>query len=192
MKNYFIIHGIRGLSNTLWTSQLKTELEKTDAEIFVPSFPANNEASIESWTKVFDEYKSKINEQSVFVCHSIGCLFAINFLANINQKICAAIFVSGFGDKSLNSDLTESHAEFLKKHIHPFLQSADTLKKFRQLTDKIFCIFSDNDHILPLKNLESFADSLNAKKLLLEGKGHFGNRANIEKIPEISDIIALL
>jgi predicted alpha/beta hydrolase family esterase len=71
----------------------------------------------------------------------------------------------------------------------PFLPTRTVKKKFQQLVNNRFAIYSDIDHILHIRSLKAFATSINAQHFFIPNKGHFGKQANIQEIPEIMEII---
>ena len=65
MKNYFIIHGSFGDSKEHYLPWLKNELEKL-GEVVCVDFPIGvGVQTFESWSKVLDQYKDKIIEDTI-------------------------------------------------------------------------------------------------------------------------------
>lgn len=63
MKNYFIIHGSFGDSHEHYLPWLKSQLEKS-GEVVCVDFPIGvGVQNFESWSKVLDKYKNKINAE---------------------------------------------------------------------------------------------------------------------------------
>ncbi len=94
--NFFIIHGTYGKANENWFPWLKKELEQ-ETKVFVPDFPTPENQSLDKWMKLFDDnYLSKVNEDTIFIGHSLGSAFILSVLEKINKKVKACYFVSGF------------------------------------------------------------------------------------------------
>lgn len=64
-----------------------------------------------------------------------------------------------------------------------------SLKKCKNLINNIYSIYSDNDEMNSIKNLEDYADALSAKKALIKNFGHFNPKSNVTEVKEINDII---
>ena len=110
MKNYFIIHGSFGDSKEHYLPWLKNELEKL-GEIVCVDFPIGvGVQTFESWSKVLDQYKNKITQDTVFIGRSIGPIFAIKYLMKNNIpyqqyidngyfKVIEQIYKTPYGNK---------------------------------------------------------------------------------------------
>ena len=95
MTNVFIIHGAYGHPKENWFPWLKSELEKLDCRVFIPQFPTPEDQSLETWLKVFEEYKQYLDEDSVVVGHSLGPAFLLDILEKLDKPVKATFFVSG-------------------------------------------------------------------------------------------------
>ena len=95
MKNYFIIHGTYGHNKENWFPWLEYELTKQGFEVFNFNYPTPEGHNFENWSKVLDKAKDKITEESVFICHSIGCVFLAKYCIENNLRIGKVIFISG-------------------------------------------------------------------------------------------------
>ena len=52
-----------------------------------------------------------------------------------------------------------------------------------------YAIYSNNDPISSLKELEYYADKFNAQKVFIPNVGHLGPKSGITKLPEALEII---
>ena len=106
MNNYFIIHGSFGNSNEHYLPWLKKQLEK-QGEVVCLDFPIGvNIQNYKNWAKTLDPYKNKINKNSIFITRSIGCVFAIKYIIQINLHIKKLVSISGFNNYFVNDDIT--------------------------------------------------------------------------------------
>lgn len=191
-KNIFIVHGISGIADAGWAVWLKDELEKQGNEVVLPMFPTRDEATPEKWEAILNNYKNKISTETIFVAHSLGTVTTVNYIAKNKLKIDKAVFVAGMGNLFFRKELEKSHNDNLVKITKPFIPSAESKEKFKELVNEIYCFYSDNDHILPVENLQKFAQDLNAKEILLPNRGHFGRKMNCQKIPEVLELVIKL
>ena len=135
MKTYFIIHGSFGDSKEHYLPWLKSELEKL-GEVICEDFPIGvGKQKYDSWSKVLDKYKDKINEESVFIGRSIGPIFAIKYLINNDLHIDKLFSVSGFNKVIVDGgdyDIVNS------------TMFVDNLKDFKKYCKQTTCIISEN------------------------------------------------
>ena len=138
----FIIHGTGGSPDGNWFSWLKSELEKLGCEVFLPKFPTPNGQSLDSWMGVFDNYLDKVDEDTIFVGHSLGPAFLLYILETIDIQIKAAYFVSGF--LSLLGD------EWFDTRNKTFVCRDFDWDKIKSKCKKFVVISGDNDPYVPL------------------------------------------
>ena len=61
-----------------------------------------------------------------------------------------------------------------------------------QLTNKITCIFSDDDYFVSLSQKEVFENVLNAKTVIVSNKGHISAEDDVYELEEILNEIKLI
>ncbi|MBQ8424470.1 MAG: alpha/beta hydrolase [Clostridia bacterium] len=179
MKNYFIIHGTYGHNKENWFPWLENKLKEQGYEVFNFNYPTPEGHNFENWSKVLDKVKDKINNESVFVCHSIGCVFLAKYCLSNNIRIGKCIFVSGCNNYYFLEDFDK---------INKFMYT-DEINKFINLCNERICIYSKDDPYIKIDALESFAQSINAKKIIYEKAGHFNEKAGYT---EFEDLLKLL
>lgn len=103
--------------------------------------------------------------------------------ANLRQiKIHTFISVAGFlQDHSGREDLGEV--------VQKFAPTQNDFEHLINFTPNRYAIYSDNDHLNPQEELERYAEKINAQKVFIKGKGHFGRKSGIKELPEIIKII---
>jgi len=184
MTNIFIIHGSYGNPEENWFPWLKSELEKLDCRIFVPKFPTPKNQSLENWLNVFKDYKQYLNKDSIVVGHSLGPVFLLNILENLDRPIKAAFFVSGFLDLLGNPDFDNINKSFVEKSFD--------WQKIKENCSKVFVFHSDNDPYIPLAQAEKLAKNLGVDVTLVKNAGHFNEKAGYYKFDLIFEKIKLL
>ena len=75
------------------------------------------------------------------------------------------------------------------KFLLPFIPTDFEIESFKKLNNNLYNIYSNNDHIYSLEQLERYTQKLNATPMFLPNKGHFGSSSGVKEIPEIIDII---
>ena len=169
MVNIIIIHGTGGNPNGNWFPALKTELEKLGHKVFVPKFPTPENQSLESWTKIFEEYKQYLDDKSIVVGHSLGPAFLLNIIEKLEHPIKCAFFVAGFTGLLGNSKYDELNRTFTTKSFN-WIKIKNNCKSF-------FVINSDNDPYVPLERGERLAKNLNTELIVIKGAGHINKES---------------
>ncbi len=183
MKNVFVIHSYNADTKYSFAPSIEKLCKENNIDYSFPIFPIREEATYEKWENILNEYLKKglLNSESIVISHSLGTQFIPKYLAKNNVKIKTYISVAGF----LNSESIPS----IKEVIDRFKPSSDEYDKCKKLVDNIYSVYSDNDEISSLSNLESYADILNAKKIFIQGGGHFNPESKVTEIKEINKII---
>ena len=176
-KRVFIIHGWGGSPNEVIHKWLKRELENKGFIVSAPEMPNTDEPKIEEWVSYLDKQIDKLDENTYFVGHSIGCQTIMRYLQNINTKIGGAIFVAGWFNL-VNIEDKES-----ERIAVPWLKTKINLAKTKSHCKKFISIFSENDPFVPLTDSKIFKEKLNAKVIFEKNKGHYTENDGVEKVP---------
>ena len=113
--NFFIIHGSYGNPEENWLPWLKIELEKMNHRVFVPRFPTPENQSLNSWMGVFNDYKKYLDENTIFVGHSLGPVFLLSVIENLDIAIKSSFFVAGFVGLLNNPEFDKINKTFVNK-----------------------------------------------------------------------------
>jgi len=181
MAKFFIIHRSYGNSKENWFPWLKKELEKKGNTVFVPDFPTPENQSLDSWMKVFEKYKKEIDENTVFIGHSLAPAFILSILEKTNTKIRACFFVSGFLNLLGNETFDKINKSFVDKKFN--------WKKIKQNCDRFYIIQSDNDPYVPMKEAVNLAEKLGTTVILIEKAGHFNENSGFKKFDFLLNLI---
>ena len=178
-KKVFIIYGWDGYPEEGWFPWLKTELEKNDFQVQVPTLPQADEPRINSWVPALAKSVGAPDKETYFVGHSMGCQTIIRYLAEINEEVGGAIFVAGFLKTLTNledDDIVRSVAD-------EWLQTPVDLNKVKANLNKSVAIFSDNDPYVSLDNINEFKNILKSQILIEKNMGHFSGSSGIVTLP---------
>ncbi len=185
MKRAIIVHGWDGFPEECWFPWLKRELEARGFVVEVPQMPEAATPKIEAWVPKLAEVVGEPDEELVLIGHSIGVQTCLRYLASIEKKIGGLVAVAGFftlipGSIGTSDDETVA-APWLTTPI-----DTDTAKAN---AGKVIAIFSDNDHFVPLENVEFFKDRLGAETIVLHDRGHMGGGDGIAELPEVLNAV---
>lgn len=180
MSNVFIFHGTEGYPEENWFPWLKQELEQKDCKVFVPQFPSPPivPAKIAEWFDVLKNYEQYINENTIFIGHSLGGIFTLRILEKLEHPIKAAIFVgTPVGVQPIaNYDRDSSFSGFTF--------GWEAIKKKAQY----FYVFqSDNDPYVGLENGKELSKNLGVELSFIPNAGHFNKRAGYLKFEKLRD-----
>lgn len=180
MKRVFIIHGWDYNPKINWYPWLKRQLEQKGFEVIVPEMPNTSEPEIESWINHLSKVVGKINENTYFIGHSIGCQTIMRYLESIDKKnkVGGLVFVAGW------IKLANLENEEVEDIAKPWLNTPIDFSKVKEKTNKIVVILSENDPFNFLKeNENTFKEKLNAKVIIEKNKGHFAQDDGINELP---------
>lgn len=182
MQNVFIFHGTEGYPQENWFPWLKQELEQKGYNVIVPQFPSPPviPAKISEWFDVLKGYEKYVDENTIFVGHSLGGIFTLRVLEKLEHPVKAAFFVGApIGVKPiLNYDRDSSFSGF----------NFDwgTIKA----KAKNFVVYqSDDDPYVGLDNGKELAKHLGTELSFIPNAGHFNKRAGYTKFQELKDKI---
>lgn len=182
MKKAFILHGMSGSVDSSFGIKLKEDLTKLGYTIVQPSFSTGKNITLKSWMEEMEKLAAEIDKDSIFICHSLACLMIIKFFAK--NKISNKLIVAVAGGLCKESEVFKGF-----EHLIPFIPNCNELDLFAKLENTVYNIYSDNDHIYNLAQLERYTKATSATPIFLPNKGHFGSSSGVTEIPEIVDII---
>ncbi|MFH1972575.1 MAG: alpha/beta fold hydrolase [archaeon] len=180
MKRVFLIHGWDGNPNNHWFPWLKKELKSKGFEVITPAMPNKSKPKIETWVPYLAEQVGKLDKDTYFIGHSIGCQTILRYLERTKGKCGGCIFVAGFFTLNLDEE-TEDDKAIAK----PWLETPINFTKVKEKTNNFFAIFSDDDEVVPTNNAKMFKKNIGAKTLIVKNRGHFTMETDINKIPEV-------
>lgn len=180
-KRVFIVHGWGGFPEEGWFPWLKKELEKKGFFVSVPKMPNTMKPKIKSWVSHLEKQVGKVDKNTFFVGHSIGCQTILRYLEKLSnkEKIGGAIFVAGW--ISLTPIATRTKEE--KKIVKPWLETPIDFAKIRKATKNFVAFFSDNDPYVPLANIKTYETKLHSDIIIVKKKGHLSGEDGVKKFP---------
>ncbi len=175
-SNVFIFHGTGGDPQENWFPWLKEKLEEKGCTTFVPHFPTPEGQSVEAWVTVLKGYEKYINENTIFIGHSLGGVFLLHLLPKLPCKV-KAVFLVGtpigiLPIKNFEQDKAFGGFDFRWKEIK---QKAETFVVFH----------SDNDPYVGLENGRELAKHLGVELSFVPHAGHFNAKAGYVTFEEL-------
>mgnify|MGYP000883547110 FL=1 len=177
MATIFIIHGAFGNPEENWFPWLKRELEQYGHTVYIPAFPTPENQSIQSWLEVFQQYEQYIDEQTIFIGHSLGPAFILDILKRTPQPIHAAYFVAGFVSPLNNPTFDTLNASFVTKSF-----DWETIKRHCK---KFSVFYSDSDPYVSPVHADELAQLLSITPINIPNAGHFNIQTGYTTFPQL-------
>ncbi len=182
MKRVIIVHGWDFNPKMNWYSWLKEELENKGYEVVVPEMPNTSEPKIKEWVSHLKKIVGKLNSDTYFVGHSIGCQAIMRFLEKeeFSGKIPKIIFVAGW------FKLDNLEGKEVKAIANPWIKNKIDFSKVKRKLSKLTVFLSSNEpYDYTEENARSFKEKLSARVVILKNKGHFTEDDGVKKLPEV-------
>ncbi len=184
MKNIFIFHGTGGHPKENWFPWLKEKLEQKGHKVYIPQFPNADKPMLEPWLKELENYKDKIDEDTILIGHSLGGLFLLRVLESLDKPVNAAIFIAAsVGVKPIK--FYDGDDNFSDGFTFDWEKITSNAKQF-----SVF--HSDTDPYVSLGNGEALAEQLGVKLILIPNAGHFNETAGYIEFEELFNKVKTL
>jgi uncharacterized protein len=179
MKTVLILHGITGYAGIHWQQWLHDKLIEHGYRVMMPTLPEPNHPERNECLVFIKNLLKNIDTSNlIIVGHSLGVATALDYLKTLDTPIKALVSVSGFYEDygaELNSYFMS------KKEID--------INKVKQVVDKVFVLYGNDDPYVPQETLRSLALTLDVKPIIFKNGGHLNARAGYTEFPELLNII---
>lgn len=179
---FFLIHGANGSAQGGWFPWLADRLRAQGHEVIVPQFPTIRDQTLHDWMQVFSPYLDRIDRNSVFVGHSLGCSFILHALEKSRFQVRACFLVAGFVGA-----LDDPHFDPL---VSTFTQREFDWERIKRQSKEFYIFHSKDDTVVPFEKARQLAGKLHVPILVYDGAGHFDCRkfeGLFRKIQQMTD-----
>lgn len=182
MNKIYIVHCWDGTKDDEWYPWLDKKIRNNNNEVIRFNMPDTANLNIESWVSELEKQVKRLDENTYFVGHSIGCQTIMRYLEKTDvKKIGGILFVAPWLDL-LPEAVSDEESYNIAQH---WINTPIDFEKIRSVTNKITCIFSDNDYFVSLGQEKRFKELLHAKTLIVKDKGHISADDGIKELDEI-------
>ena len=184
MNKIYIVHCWDGSKDDGWYPWLDEKLSNENNKVFRFNMPNTANPKIDEWVSFLDQQIDNLDENTYLVGHSIGCQTILRYLQSKDvTKIGGVLLVAPW------LDLLDYAIEDEESYdtAMPWLTEKIDFEKVKKFTNNIHCIFSDNDYFVSLDQKEKFERLLDAKTLVVSGKGHISEEDGVNELAEILD-----
>lgn len=184
MNKIYIVHCWDGKKDDGWYPWLDTKLSNDQNTVYRFNMPNTADPKIDEWVSFLDKQVNNLDDKTYFIGHSIGCQTIMRYLETKDVcKIGGILFAAPWLDL-LDFAIEEEEAYNTAK---PWLTKPIDFDKIKKFTDNIHCIFSDNDYFVSLSQKGEFERLLDAKTIVVNGKGHISQDDDVYELKEILD-----
>lgn len=172
ITNIYLIHGYTASPTSNWFQDFKANLDSDTVKVDILEMPNSNNPQLAQWIAYMKDCINRIDENTIFVGHSLGCVSILHYLNQVSVKKIKALFmVSGFIERTPIPELKE------------FIQPQLNYSKFKEIAENIVSISAKDDDIVPYNYSEYMAKKLDSEFILLNQGKHFIDRDNITVFP---------
>ena len=174
---FVLIHGTFGNGEENWFPWLKKNLEEQGHEVIIPTFPTPENQSLENWMSIFEEYREKLDEDTILIGHSLGPAFILSVLEQINVKVKGCILVAGFLNLLGNKQFDNLNKTFVEKEFN--------WGKIRENSEQFYVLQSKDDPYVPFEEGIQIARNLKTLPIPYENFGHFNSAAEFDTFEDV-------
>ena len=184
-KRVFIIHGWDGYPEEGCFPWLKNELTKKGFAVFTPAMPESLNPRIDTWVSFLKKQVGEPDENTYLVGHSIGAQTILRYLESLPRgvKIGGVVLLAGWIHLTDEAFEDEEDKEIAK----PWLETPINWDSVKGHSDDFVAIFSDDDDVIPIGDVEIFKEKLDAKIIIEHRKDHFSGSSGIKELPVLLD-----
>ena len=185
-QNIFILHSLNGDTLKMWGQEVKKIFEKKGIKVIMHEFPIRAESSYEKFENILEYYitNGQLNNNSIVVAHSIGNAYFVRFCKEKKYEPKVYIAVAPGAVYEYPSARTDYVVE-VKKQAYV---KKDVFDYMKNLSCKKYCLYSDEEDNNQEKFTRFITDT-DSKGIYLKGYNHFDGYHNIEKVPELIELI---
>ncbi|MDQ6917836.1 MAG: alpha/beta hydrolase [Candidatus Dormibacteraeota bacterium] len=180
MKRVYIVHGWGDKPGDHWIPWLQEQLEKRGFSVAAPAMPSSETPVIGLWVAHLNGEVGKVDEDTYYVGHSIGCQTILRHLEQTahGTRVRGAAFVSPWFDLT---NLSEDEMTIAR----PWIDTPIDFARVKETLPRLTAYFSPDDPWVPLDEKVLFEERLGARTQVLEGRHHFGLESGMTTFPEL-------
>ena len=163
----FIIHRWGGNPNADWYPWLSNALESRGFEVFVPGMPNPDKPTIEEWVSAISNTVGKVDENTYFVGHSIGCQAILRFMEKAMGTAGGLLLVAPW----LHLKKAAYESEEDRRIARPWIEKPIDFGKIK--AREIRVIMATGDPYVPIEDSKIFEEMLGAIVNIMPIDTHF-------------------
>lgn len=177
MAQVYIVHGYTANADKHWFPWLENQLTKIGISCERLNMPDSANPSLDRWLTHLASIK--VNAETIFVGHSLGCIAILNFLAKQQLQIKGAVFVSGFYQPLPNLPELSAFTNY-----YAILPSPPTFP--------VYVVSALDDNVVAHQYSDALAVHMKADYIRLNQGGHFLDREGFTELPVVLELVKKL
>ncbi|EJO34766.1 MULTISPECIES: RBBP9/YdeN family alpha/beta hydrolase [Acinetobacter] len=177
MTQVIVVHGYTAGPEQNWFPWIQQYAKQQNVSLQVLRLDPSTTPKLEDWDQQMAEQIKEINENSIFIGHSLGCIATLHYLSHQlkNQKIKQLVLVAGFNGRLGRLE-----------EVDPFIDACKIdLELLKQQIEHRVVIYSEGDDRVPPKFSLEQAKSLDAEVIQAKHQGHFIDSEGCTELPEV-------
>lgn len=177
-----IFHGYGATPADHWFESLAEQLETDGIPTVIPALPNPLDPISEQWVHAVRTALGAVDEHSIIVAHSLGCLTVLRYLRSLSGawRLDTLVLVSGFVDRlPALPDLDD------------FIAEGCDVTGLSDRIDRIAILRSDDDPFVPTEHTDRLANLLGVAVQVIPGAGHFLAADGVYSLREAHEAISL-
>ncbi|OTG94122.1 RBBP9/YdeN family alpha/beta hydrolase [Acinetobacter sp. ANC 3832] len=175
--NVFIVHGYQASPEKHWFPWLAKKVQDTGSSCEIVHLEDANQPQYAEWKQGLEIQISPLNEQSIVIAHSLGCLSVLDFLSQaLNGRSLKAIFlIAPFNERI--ASLPE---------LNLFIDQANIQDgMIRSHIQQRYLFLSNDDPFVPAPMSIRLGHLLNAQMVEVKGAKHFMAEDGVKEFPQL-------
>ncbi|MBP9821313.1 MAG: alpha/beta hydrolase [Candidatus Pacebacteria bacterium] len=186
MRTVFLFHDSFANPTSDWLPWAKVQLESAGYFVVALGFPTPAGQSRESWDVIFAPYKTKINNETLFIGHGTGALFALRVIESLVSPILGTVLVAPYARPLPHMGFQKASESFLVPDID--------WSKIKANSGITSILYGTDDPFITSDESKFVAEQLGVSPLPIEGGGHL-NRASgfdtfVQLISTVQELVA--
>jgi uncharacterized protein len=175
-----VVHGLGASADSHWFSAVRDRYAPHGVDVDVVDLPTPSAPVLDEWLATVADAVGSLDEQTVLVGHSLGCITILQHLATRvdDWHLGGLVLVAGFAEKV--PGIPEVDAFVARPVPGPELTTR---------TARRHVVVADDDPIVPRQLTEDLARLLDADLTVVDGGGHFRAREGFDRLPALETVL---
>lgn len=183
MKKAVLLHGTDGHPTHNWFPWLKTELEKSGYEVWVPELPNNHTPNRKAYNDFLFDNNWDFTD-NLIVGHSSGAVSLLNLLEDERCPHIKAGVLVGAWSHMEETDLDRDQFKDL------FPEEGFNFELIKQKANNLLFLHGDDDPFCPLDQAQWLAKQTASEIIVIPGGKHISKKqGGFTELPQLTDAL---
>lgn len=175
-----VVHGLGATAASHWFGALQDRYAPRGIDVLVPDLPDSQAPDLDTWLSTLAAVVGAIDERTVLVGHSLGCVSILQHLAarDDDWRLGGLALVAGFVEQVPGIPEVD---HFVAHDTDPAGIAARTARRL--------VVTADDDPVVPRRLTEDLARVLDADLTVVDGAGHFLARGGFDRLEVLESVL---